>query len=328
MKSKHLGMALLFAATASFVGFVRAQGEKSEPSKPPATVLQATQGTASWGVVDPSGLQLGAWQLQAESPRVFCVIRNQGQKSVAVNLGTVGVWDYISVFARPTGDTKWQRMSWKPEYFAAEGIGPSAYKVVDLVPQQQMPEINWVSRSRYDISNSVGFLLTPHGVGGTATSVSPQLAPHTFAINLFELNWPFNWPQNVELRVEQFLWSDKQRPSQEGTLSSGVLQLRLSPDRTGRLPVQGDIQQVVLQKRTNGPTLSTEGFKQLMKTATPVSDEEFRAYQGLTGDWYGGSFSTPLGTYHFSLTYGGVNYLITPRGTTLHFKFNPSLPIK
>ena len=347
MNSKRLALAFL-VVTAAFPALGRAQEGAS--SKPTAPVPQATQSEASWGEVDLSGLQLGAWQLQPQSPLILCVIRNQGQKSVAVNLGTLGEWDYVSVLARPAGNTKWQRLTWK--WRTNEGIGPSTYKVVDLSPQQQLSEVLVSNRWRYDTSTSSSFLLTPARSPSSNRTFTfppaPALPPHTFTLGLFSLDWPVQWTGTVELRVEQSLWSDKQRPSWEGTLSSGVLQVRFNPERDKQpllhifgAPIdpaqalgelarvrQNDISDVILQKGTGGQALSTEGFKQLMKTATPMSEEEFKAQQIPAGYRYKGSFSNSSGTYTFTLGIGPVNYLRTPRGATVRFKFNQSFPVK
>lgn len=81
------------------------------------------------------------------------------------------------------------------------------------------------------------------------------------------------------------------------------------------------ITDITLDKGTGNKTLTPEKFKDLMRTAVPMSVFEYSAHQIPYGDWYKGSFHTIDGIYTFSLGLGGVNYLTTPGGTGTYFKF-------
>jgi hypothetical protein len=135
------------------------------------------------------------------------------------------------------------------------------------------------------------------------------------------------------MRVEQTMISDKDRPSWEGTLTSGVLKVPLGLLRAERLPGTDPISEVVLNKSKEGKTLTTEEFKRLMKTAerqgfisiAPHGDfssfEDSLRWNDPANDWYNGHFSTPHGAYQFHLGMGGLNRLVAPGGTSVIFRF-------
>ena len=82
------------------------------------------------------------------------------------------------------------------------------------------------------------------------------------------------------------------------------------------------IEDVTLERSNAGKELAVEEFRQMMKTAKPMSQEEWMKHATPAfGCWYKGSFTTPTGTYHFELGLGGVNTIMLD-GASMRFKFN------
>lgn len=98
------------------------------------------------------------------------------------------------------------------------------------------------------------------------------------------------------------------------------------------LPSVETMTEITLNHGNSGEKLSVEKWKQLMKTAHVVSDEEWnreyrnRAIPGYSKPtyWYKGFFTTPSGLYRFGLQPFGDHYLIAPNGTRMHLKFAQS----
>ena len=256
MKLKsHLCIAIVATTVTTFCGIAIGQEIKpKEQIEQKLDVPKAIVKTTSWGDADSSGLQMGASQLDENNLLVLCAIRNQGQKSVLYNLCFLGQYEGVSVSARPEGTQEWKLI---PRKFGGpyEGIGPSVYKVVALLPGQQMP--NYIGEWRYNFEPSAPLVssptnpitLSPSKIEAAGLSdifkeraVASLLPPHTFNVYLSQYDWPKSWSGTIEFRVEQFLMSDKSRPSWEGTLKSGSLKLPVSAlridsnDKSSKLP--------------------------------------------------------------------------------------------
>lgn len=197
-----------------------------------------------WGKADASGLHLGAQHVEGETA-LLAVTRNIGKKSVFYNVYPAATSDGIALEARLVGTKTWTPIALqKSAYRMAEGIGPSAYKVVELKPNQQMPDYTHLPRYKneefmtFKIGNAIYKTLPIRKSEGRSPEVwigsgwpSPlptdfnALPPYSFRVNLLAYEWPADWKSDIEVRFVQSFSSDKERPSWEGKLKSGFVRV-------------------------------------------------------------------------------------------------------
>lgn len=218
MKLKSHLLLETVAATAIFCTVAIAQTGK--PVELKAAALRSTFEPVFWGDVDPSGLQLGAFQTKTYNSLVFCTIRNRGIDEVGYNLFSFIYAGVIPLEARPEGTQEWKAIKNTSMYLFA-GIGPSYYKVVVLKPSQELRDYSRESLWKHEDSGRpliLSFKTSLKIIKYMETQKSYQSLPkHTFLVRLADFDWPTDWKGAIEIRVRHNFSS--------GTLTSGSLKL-------------------------------------------------------------------------------------------------------
>ena len=152
-----------------------------------------------WGPEDSGGLQLGAW-LDSRQPVLWCVIRNQGDRSIRYSDYFLGYWECVTLKARVDPHDEWRimpRHKQSPRYY--KGAGASSKDVHLLQPRKEM---------------------LPAHREGEQPIVRSELPPYSFSVRLRDIDWPDSWTGAVQVVVSQRLGGDGSADTWEGTLES------------------------------------------------------------------------------------------------------------
>ena len=186
--------------------------------------------------------------------------------------------------------------------------------------EAQAKELAWKSY--------IGLMLKNHGISATESVRVVETITLGFDVPGYAKKGDKIWETRVidmMSGLRAIIWIHAESQQTRFLISPAVKEgiiVSISVVSNAVLPDLNLINDITLDKGDAGKALTAEEFRQMMKTAEPMSEEEFMKHAIPDGYWYKGSFTTPAGIYRFNLGAGGVNYLVTPDEALMRFKFN------